>query len=145
VPGQGYQFTEKVRLVAAETQEELVVESHSRTQVVIEETQETDEKRVAIQTVLKRASFVFLGLLVILTTTLSVQLVSPTHDPKLVRMTPITYVGSVEPFGRIHVDGSRVYFSERRGSSWPLMQTSLTGGEPVAVAAPFPNTRIFDL
>jgi DNA-binding winged helix-turn-helix (wHTH) protein/Tol biopolymer transport system component len=144
IPGQGYQFTEKVRLLTAETQEELVVESHSRTQVVIEETQEADENRPVIQTVFKGASFIFLGLLAILAA-LSFQFVSPANDPKLVRMTPITYVGRAEPFGGIHIDGSRVYFSERRGNSWPLMQTSLTGGEAVAVAAPFPNTRIFDL
>ncbi len=39
VPGQGYQFTETVRVAGAEVQDDLVVESHSRTRVVIEETE----------------------------------------------------------------------------------------------------------
>ena len=45
VPGQGYQFTETVRVGATEVQDDLVVESHSRTRVVIEETQNETQTR----------------------------------------------------------------------------------------------------
>src|SRR5260221_7835368 len=86
VPGQGYQFTETVRVVAGEVQDDLVVESHSRTHVVIETeshsgqgeaTTDTDEdelvfasrsrSRIVIETTATRSKFVLwiLGALIL--------------------------------------------------------------------------------
>jgi DNA-binding winged helix-turn-helix (wHTH) protein/Tol biopolymer transport system component len=95
--------------------------------------------------ILKRGAFVAAGLFIFLAATLSFQWITQPSEPRLLRMTPITASGRAEPWGEIHVDGSRVYFLERHASTWSLTQTSVTGGEPARVAAPFPNTRIFGL
>ena len=64
---------------------------------------------------------------------------------KVRQVTQLTTSGRVEHWGGINTDGARLYFNERRGSRWPLMQTSTSGGEAVAVPAPFPNTKIFSI
>jgi DNA-binding winged helix-turn-helix (wHTH) protein/Tol biopolymer transport system component len=94
---------------------------------------------------LKRIAFVVAGLIIFLAATLSFQWITQPSEPKLLRTTAITSSGRAEPWGGIQVDGSRIYFLERRGAAWVLMQTSVTGGEPTSVAVPFPNTRIFGL
>lgn len=92
---------------------------------------------------IKRAIFVAAGLILFLVATLSFQWITHPSEPRLLRMTAITASGGAEPWGGIQVDSSRIYFLERHGSTWFLTQTSVTGGEPAPVAAPFPNTRIF--
>ena len=66
-------------------------------------------------------------------------------EPKVLRFKALTSSGHAEPWGGITVDGSRLYFLERQGRNFQLLQTSVTGGEGTEVAAPFPNTRVFGL
>ena len=61
------------------------------------------------------------------------------------QVTQLTTSGRVEHWGGIYTDGARLYFNERRGNRWPLMQTSTSGGEAVTAPAPFPNTKIFSI
>jgi len=65
--------------------------------------------------------------------------------PRLVRTTQITHSGRVDPWGTLVTDGARLYFLERQGDHWNLVQTSIAGGESQIVAAPFRNTRLFGL
>lgn len=46
---------------------------------------------------------------------------------------------------RLVTDGTRVYFLERSGNHYTVMQTSTAGGPTIPVATPFRNTRIFDV
>jgi Tol biopolymer transport system component len=63
--------------------------------------------------------------------------------PTVQRMERITNAGDIDESGGIVSDGSRIFFLERFGGSWHLMQTSVEGGTAEVVAAPFANTRLF--
>jgi len=59
----------------------------------------------------------------------------PTAGPRITRITRLTFSQRVEPWGKLVSDGARVYFLEREGGHWNLMQTPVRGG----VAEPFPG------
>jgi DNA-binding winged helix-turn-helix (wHTH) protein/Tol biopolymer transport system component len=65
--------------------------------------------------------------------------------PRLTRTAQITYSGRVDPWGQLVSDGARIYFLEREGDHWNLVQTSLAGGDTQLVAAPFRNTLLLGL
>jgi Tol biopolymer transport system component/DNA-binding winged helix-turn-helix (wHTH) protein len=70
-------------------------------------------------------------------------IVYPVPHPSVQRMMRITNAGDIDETGGIVSDGSRIYFLERFGGRWHLMQTSVEGGNAEVVAAPFANTRLF--
>jgi Tol biopolymer transport system component/DNA-binding winged helix-turn-helix (wHTH) protein len=70
-------------------------------------------------------------------------IVYPVPYPSVQRMTRITNAGDIDETGGIVSDGSRIFFLERFGGRWHLMQTSVEGGNAEVVAAPFANTRLF--
>ncbi|HEY3123655.1 MAG TPA: winged helix-turn-helix domain-containing protein [Thermoanaerobaculia bacterium] len=69
----------------------------------------------------------------------------PESAPRVTRLVQITRSGRVDPWGGIVTDGPRIYFIEREGSHWNLMQTSISGGEAQKVAVPFSNMRLLDV
>ena len=81
----------------------------------------------------------------ILTALLSYWRFSPVPLPRVVRSVQITHSGRVEDWGKVTNDGARLYFLEREGPHWKLVQTSVAGGEPEPVPTPFEKTRILDL
>jgi Tol biopolymer transport system component/DNA-binding winged helix-turn-helix (wHTH) protein len=70
-------------------------------------------------------------------------IVYPVPHPSVQRMVRITNAGDLDETGGIVSDGSRIFFLERSGGRWHLMQTSVEGGTAEMVAAPFANTRLF--
>jgi Tol biopolymer transport system component/DNA-binding winged helix-turn-helix (wHTH) protein len=76
---------------------------------------------------------------------LLIRLRSPSPPPKVLRLTQLTYTGRVEPYIRILNDGARLYFLQRYGGKWSLMQVSVRGGDPVPLTTPFPFTNLFDI
>ena len=70
---------------------------------------------------------------------------SPVPGPRVMRTTQMTHSGRVATGLAMASDGSRIYFLERYGDHWNLMQTSVSGGEPQAMAAPFRNTWVMDV
>jgi eukaryotic-like serine/threonine-protein kinase len=48
-------------------------------------------------------------------------------------------------FPPLLTDGTRLYFTEPSGAGWALMQLPVTGGTPVEIPTPFPNTQIADI
>ncbi len=70
-------------------------------------------------------------------------IVYPVPRPSVQRMVRITNAGDIDETGGIVSDGSRIFFLERYGGQWHLMQTSVEGGSAEVVAAPFSNTRLF--
>ena len=72
-------------------------------------------------------------------------IVYPVPRPSVQRMTRITNAGGIDEWGGIVSDGTRIFFLERDGGHWNLMQTSVEGGNAEKMAAPFENTRLFAL
>jgi Tol biopolymer transport system component/DNA-binding winged helix-turn-helix (wHTH) protein len=71
-------------------------------------------------------------------------LLSPAMAPRVVRSQQLTHSGRVDPWASVVTDGSRIYFTEREGDHWNLMQTSVSGGDSQIVKAPFRNTVVLD-
>ena len=72
-------------------------------------------------------------------------LLSPSPVPRVIRSVQLTHSGRVETWMSMVSDGSRIYFLEREGDHWNLMQTSVAGGDSQVVAAPFRDTIIRDI
>jgi Tol biopolymer transport system component/DNA-binding winged helix-turn-helix (wHTH) protein len=72
-------------------------------------------------------------------------IVYPVPHPSMQRMTRITNAGRIDEWGGIVSDGTRIFFLERDGGRWNLMQTSVEGGNAEKMATPFENTRLFAL
>lgn len=70
-------------------------------------------------------------------------IIYPVPHPSVQRMVRITNVGDIDETGGIVSDGSRIFFRERFGERWQLMQTSVEGGNAEVVTTPFANTRLF--
>jgi Tol biopolymer transport system component/DNA-binding winged helix-turn-helix (wHTH) protein len=69
-------------------------------------------------------------------------LLSPAAVLKVVRTRKVTTSNKVDPWGLTVSDGSRIYFLEREGDHWNLLQTSVSGGEAQNVTTPFRSTRV---
>jgi Tol biopolymer transport system component/DNA-binding winged helix-turn-helix (wHTH) protein len=67
----------------------------------------------------------------------------PRQAPQVVRATRLTSSARADRWGRITSDGARIFFMERRGHRWNLMQMPVAGGSPQAFSEPFENTKIF--
>src|SRR5258708_37718736 len=74
---------------------------------------------------------------------LLVLIVYPVPRRSVQRMTRITNGGRIDERGGIVSDGTRIFFLQRDGGHWSLMQTSVEGGNAEKMAAPFENTRLF--
>ncbi|HEX4546386.1 MAG TPA: winged helix-turn-helix domain-containing protein [Candidatus Acidoferrum sp.] len=70
-------------------------------------------------------------------------IVYPVPRPSVTRMTRITNASGIDEWGGIVSDGTRIFFLERDGGRWNLMQTSVEGGNAEKMPAPFENTRLF--
>ena len=70
---------------------------------------------------------------------------SPTPVPRVIRSVQLTHSGRVDGWISMVTDGSRIYFTEREGDHWNLVQTSVSGGDSQVVAAPFRNTVVRDI
>lgn len=69
-------------------------------------------------------------------------LLSPVPVPRVIRAVQLTHSGRTDPWTHLVTDGSRIYFNERAGDHWNLVQTSVAGGEPQTIDAPFRNTAV---
>jgi Tol biopolymer transport system component/DNA-binding winged helix-turn-helix (wHTH) protein len=70
-------------------------------------------------------------------------IVYPVPRPSVQRTTRITNGGRIDEWGGIVSDGTRIFFLQRAGGHWNLMQTSVEGGNAERMPAPFENTRLF--
>jgi Tol biopolymer transport system component/DNA-binding winged helix-turn-helix (wHTH) protein len=71
----------------------------------------------------------------------------PYKPPHVTSTTRLTRSGRVDDWGSLATDGARIYYLEREGAHWNLMQTSAQGGNPQAVGIAFPgaNAQILDI
>ena len=70
-------------------------------------------------------------------------IVYPIPRPSVQRITRITNAGRIDEWGGIVSDGTRIFFLQREGGHWNLMQTSVEGGNAEKMVTPFENTRLF--
>jgi len=68
-----------------------------------------------------------------------------TRTPAAARVTRgvvMTSTARVDGYGRLQTDGTRLFFLERHGHRWMLMQMPASGGEVQPFANPFESTRL---
>ena len=135
VPKLGYRFLAKVQVVpdTADGGAEAAVQEN------------VADKTGRTRTRLQKIAIALAGVALLVIANIALQWIAQPSEPKVLRSTALTSSGRVDPGGGITIDGSRVYFLERQGARFRLMQTSVAGGEPSPAPAPFPNTRIFGL
>ena len=162
IPGRGYRFVQPVRALPFET-EEIVVQTHSRSRVVIERTgavADTDHVRglelipgldlkalpAADPPVRPRMPIVLFGLVGAAIGALAVwAFLQPLPLAHVVRTLQLTHIGRVEPFSRALSDGPRIYFTERMGGTWSLAQVSERGGDPTLLPASLDRVALYDI
>ena len=65
--------------------------------------------------------------------------VSPVRVLDIVR---ISHNTKLDPWGRVNTDGARLFFTERAGDHWNLMQVPATGGDAVPFSETYRNMRV---
>lgn len=94
----------------------------------------------------RRITLLVLGLVVgSVAGVITFYLLLPGSLPRVVRTDQITHSGRVDAWARISTDGSRIYYIERQGDHWDLMESSVSGGDSHKIQAPFRNTVVMDV
>jgi len=85
------------------------------------------------------------GLLAVLLVATGLSILVSSPKPHVLRSYPLTSTARIDAFGRITSDGLRLFFIERQGGHWNLMQQSISGGEPQTFPQPFHNARVMSV
>jgi Tol biopolymer transport system component len=67
---------------------------------------------------------------------------SPVRVLDIVRVSHNT---KLDPWGRVNTDGARLFFMERAGDHWNLMQVPATGGDAVPFSETYRNMRVVSI
>jgi Tol biopolymer transport system component/DNA-binding winged helix-turn-helix (wHTH) protein len=76
---------------------------------------------------------------------LAIWWLTPLPEPRLMNIYPVTATGKQDFTVRPATDGVRIFYDQRAGDHYELMQSSVNGGEAKKMDAPFPNTLIWDV
>jgi len=144
IPGRGYRFTEKVRVIVAN--DALVLQHHSRTRVVIDEDIPQPATVVASPVsardpVSSRTRSVRLpvALSTLLVVGLATYFLRPTvPPPRITRIQQLTQIGTLVHNTQLLTDGPRVYFRVWQGTERVLRSVSTEGGDVTQVPMPIP-------
>jgi DNA-binding winged helix-turn-helix (wHTH) protein/Tol biopolymer transport system component len=144
VSGRGYRFAQKVRIVPRESKDEIVLESHSRSRLVIEE-ETVPDGRPAWAVKLRRLVLA-LAVVSVASVWIAVWLMRPlAPPPKVLAVRQISYTGAAAPYRRVLTDGSRVYFAEQTGGTGSLAETPAAGGETRLIPTSVPSVIVYDI
>jgi Tol biopolymer transport system component/DNA-binding winged helix-turn-helix (wHTH) protein len=144
VPGRGYRFAQRVRTIPAQADEEIVLESHSRSRVVIEE--ESPPERTPATAAKARAIRVATWFAAALVALVAAALLrTPEPPPKVVGVRQITHSGRVKPYSKVVTDGSRLYFTQIAGGTGALAEVPAGGGEPTLISTSVPSLEVYDI
>ncbi len=159
IPGRGYRFVQPVRALpvvtpavtpadpAARGHEEIVVQSHTRSRMVIEE--ETLPARPSpayVRPVARRRfhpAIVFVGLAALLAVAYVFRPAVPA--PTVVRIRQLTHLGTLVFNTKLLTDGPRIYFREWQGRNRVIRYVSPDGGEISTVPTMFPDMDLDDI
>jgi DNA-binding winged helix-turn-helix (wHTH) protein/Tol biopolymer transport system component len=144
IPGRGYRFAAKVRLVSGET--EVASQSPPPIEVVGANVHSHPVDEIARgksgPTVQKAIGACALVLLL----TLAVILLRPTiPPPRVTRIRQITHLGTLVHNTRLITDGPRVYFRAWEGKERVLRAVSTEGGQVFSVENPISHFDIYDI
>jgi DNA-binding winged helix-turn-helix (wHTH) protein/Tol biopolymer transport system component len=146
IPGRGYSFSGKVRVVAEE--ESLVVESHLRTRVVIDEESFPDTKPAATEKTTPALSGrrkVALGTATLVLAAAAVAFRPTVSPPRVIRIRQLTHLGTLVHNTKLLTDGPRIYFRVWEGKDRVIRYVSPEGGDVFPVERAFPQMDIDDL
>jgi Tol biopolymer transport system component/DNA-binding winged helix-turn-helix (wHTH) protein len=157
VPRQGYRFLAPVHSVSGATPvisvpssapsekevESFEVRMRLHPEFSAEHAAELYRERKKAERVERWIDFALLSCAILLGSWLLFFIVYPVPRPSVTRMTRITNASGIDEWGGIVSDGTRIFFLERDGGHWTLMQTSVEGGNAEKMPAPFENTRLF--
>jgi DNA-binding winged helix-turn-helix (wHTH) protein/Tol biopolymer transport system component len=144
IPGRGYRFAAKVRLVSGET--EVTSQSPLPTEVVganvrshlVDEIVRGKSSRTLQRAIGACALVLLLALAVIL--------LRPTiPPPRVTRIRQITHLGTLLHNTRLITDGPRIYFRAWEGKERVLRAVSTEGGQVYSVENPISHFDIYDI
>jgi DNA-binding winged helix-turn-helix (wHTH) protein/Tol biopolymer transport system component len=69
----------------------------------------------------------------------------PSPPPKVAGLVQISRDGLLDPWGKLTTDGARVFYLDRTGGHWTLMQAPASGGEAQPFPEPSQNIRVVDI
>jgi Tol biopolymer transport system component/DNA-binding winged helix-turn-helix (wHTH) protein len=70
---------------------------------------------------------------------------TPLPDPRVTDIFRVTQSGRLDYLVRPATDGVRIFYVQRAGDHYDLMQAPVNGGEAQRIDAPFPNTLVWDV
>jgi len=70
---------------------------------------------------------------------------TPLPDPRITDIFAVTQTGRQDFLVRPATDGIRIFYVQRAGDHYELMQSSANGGEEQKIDAPFPNSLVWDV
>lgn len=147
IPGRGYRFADKVRVICAE--ESLVLESHSRTRVIIDEqtfpSTTTASADAGVATYRKTRWKLALGVMVCGVAVFALAFRPVVPPPRVVGVRQLTHLGSVVQNNRPLTDGPRIFFRAWEAHERVLRYVSPEGGEVFPAEMAFPQMDIDDL
>jgi len=144
IPGRGYRFVQKVRALPAAT-EEIVVQSHSRSRMVIEEETLPARPSATAQTATRRRVHP-LALLAALAVVAAVVAFRPeVPAPTVSRVRQLTHLGTLIYNTKPFTDGPRIYFRAWDKHSRTVRYVSPEGGDVFPVESTFPSMDIDDI
>jgi DNA-binding winged helix-turn-helix (wHTH) protein/Tol biopolymer transport system component len=88
-----------------------------------------------------RGTIMAAGLLLLAT----VWWLTPLPDPRITEIFKVTQSGHMDYQVRPATDGARIFYVQRAGDHYELMQASTNGGEEQKLNAPLPNTLVWDV
>lgn len=69
----------------------------------------------------------------------------PQPVPRVLNVIQVSHNEHLDPWGRVKTDGARLFFLERAGGHWNVMQVPASGGEAQLFPEPSKNTRLLDI
>jgi DNA-binding winged helix-turn-helix (wHTH) protein/Tol biopolymer transport system component len=134
VPRVGYRF-----IAPVEWQEHDIARTERSGSRAVAVADAADSGRVANR-LLRRTTVALIVSIIVIAVTAHFMKVAT--NLRVVRVTALTSTSRADRWGRIQTDGSRLFFLERRGHRWALMQMAAAGGDQEPFSAPFNETRI---
>jgi Tol biopolymer transport system component/DNA-binding winged helix-turn-helix (wHTH) protein len=145
VSGRGYRFAQRVRTIPVHADEEIVLESHSRSLVVIEEESLPDRAPATARKGRAIRVATWFAVAVVAVAAASALFGSLAPPPRVVGVRQITHSGRVQPYGKVVTDGSRLYFTQMTGGTGALAQVPTAGGEPTLISTSVPSLEVYDI
>jgi DNA-binding winged helix-turn-helix (wHTH) protein/Tol biopolymer transport system component len=146
IPGRGYSFTGKVRVVDEE--ESLVVATRSRMRVVVEEESFPDVNTAPRETTTTRyrpRQKLLLGAAVLAAAVAAFIFRPQVSPPRVTRVRQITHLGTLVHNTKLVTDGPRIYFRAWESKERVIRYVSPEGGDVFPVEKAFPNMDIDDI